>query len=108
MGIATDSTPLESPKNPDACTVFSLYKQIASPNEVKEMHRHYVSGGYGYGHAKQALFEALLSKFGTARQLFNDYMADTAHMEQILQQGANRAQETADPVLQRVRTRLGF
>ena len=108
MGIATDSTPLEAPKDPDSCTVFSLYKQIASASEVKEMHDNYTSGGYGYGHAKQALYEALLSKFGTARQRFDDHMNDTTAMEKILKQGAKRAQQTANPVLEKVRSRLGL
>ena len=108
MGIATDSTPLEDPKHPDTCTVFSLYKQIASPDQIQQMHNDYTAGGYGYGHAKQALYEALLHKFDTARQLFDEYMKHPDRMEQILKRGADRAKSTADPVLQRVRTQLGF
>ena len=108
MGIATDSTPLEAPKNPDACTVFSLYQQVATPAQIQEMHDNYTAGGYGYGHAKQALYEALLTKFDTARTRFNHYMADTNAMEEVLKIGADRAQETANSVLQRVRTQLGF
>jgi tryptophanyl-tRNA synthetase len=72
------------------------------------MHNDYTAGGYGYGHAKQALYEALLHKFDTARQLFNEYMKHPDRMEQILKRGADRAKSTADPVLQRVRTQLGF
>ena len=57
MGIATDSTPLEEPKDPDTCNVFALYKIMASEEQIVKMRKNYEAGGYGYGHAKQALFE---------------------------------------------------
>jgi tryptophanyl-tRNA synthetase len=56
MSIVTDSTPLEEPKNPDTCTVFTLYSLLASDGEIAEMRKNYEGGNYGYGHAKQALF----------------------------------------------------
>ena len=51
MGIETDSTPLEEPKNPDTCNVYNLYKVIASAEQIKEMRANYEGGNYGYGHA---------------------------------------------------------
>jgi len=57
MGIETDSTPLEEPKNPDTCNCFTLYKLLASPEQIEAMRANYVGGNYGYGHAKQALFQ---------------------------------------------------
>ncbi|MGB1186469.1 MAG: tryptophan--tRNA ligase, partial [Flavobacteriaceae bacterium] len=107
MGIATDSTPLEEPKDPESCTVFSLYRMVAQESAVKQMHQQYESGGFGYGHAKQALFETLLDKFAPARSQFNKLMNEPQQMDLILQQGAQKAQEIAEEVLSRVRSRLG-
>ena len=108
MGIATDSTPLDEPKDPESCTVFSLYHMVAEESAVKQMRQQYESGGFGYGHAKQALFEALLDKFSIARTQFNKYREDPKRMDQILQQGAIKAQSVANETLYRVRKSLGF
>ena len=86
MSIATDSTPLEQPKDPDNCTVFSLYSMIADEDAVKKMRQQYKFGGFGYGDAKQALFEALMDKFSLARTQFNKYKENPKQMNQILHQ----------------------
>ena len=108
MGIATDSTPLEEPKDPESCTVFSLYRMVAQDSAVKQMRKQYESRGFGYGHAKQALFETLLDKFAPARSQFDKLMEEPQQMDLILKQGAEKAQEIAEDVLSRVRSRLGF
>jgi tryptophanyl-tRNA synthetase len=108
MGIATDSTPLQEPKDPESCTVFALYRMVADQSSVENMRKQYESGGFGYGHAKQALFEALLDKFSIARTQFDKLMEEPKQMDQVLQQGAQKAQEIAQEVLSRVRSRLGF
>src|SRR5690606_23291741 len=71
MSIQTDSTPLEEPKNPDTDNVFALYKLVATPEQTEEMRQNYLNGGYGYGHAKNALLEVLLDNYATARAKFN-------------------------------------
>lgn len=63
MSIQTDSTPLEEPKNPDTCNVFALYKLMATTDQVNQMRRNYTEGNYGYGHAKQALYELIIDFF---------------------------------------------
>ena len=68
MSIQTDSTPLEEPKNPDTDNVFALYKLLASETEIATMRANYEGGNYGYGHAKQALYELILEKFATNRE----------------------------------------
>jgi tryptophanyl-tRNA synthetase len=108
MGIATDSTPLEEPKDPESCTVFSLYRMVAQDSAVKQMRKQYESRGFGYGHAKQALFETLLDKFAPARSQFDKLMEEPQQMDLVLKQGAEKAQEIAEDVLSRVRSRLGF
>ncbi|MGB0444275.1 MAG: tryptophan--tRNA ligase, partial [Flavobacteriaceae bacterium] len=108
MSIATDSTPLEAPKNPDTCTVFSLYSLIANESEIATMRANYEAGGFGYGHAKQALYEAILERFTEARTQFDTYMQQPEVLEEQLQKGAEKARRVAHEVLQRVRKNIGF
>lgn len=108
MSVITDSTPLEAPKNPDTCNVFALYKFVADEGQLDEMRSNYVKGGYGYGHAKQALYEAIVSKYAKERELFNHYMNNTAALENQLKRGAEKARAIARGVLTRVREKLGY
>lgn len=108
MSIASDSTPLEDPKNPDTCNVFSIYQLLAEPSEIQLMRSNYLSGGYGYGHAKQALFELICSKFSKERAKYMHYMNNPMEVERVLLAGAERAKEVANPVLSRVRKSLGL
>jgi tryptophanyl-tRNA synthetase len=108
MGIESDSTPLEDPKNPDTCNVFALYKLLASQDEIAQMRQNYLGGNYGYGHAKQALFELICTKFSTEREKYNYYMSHLEEVDVLLQKGAAKAHEVANSVLNRVRIKLGF
>lgn len=108
MGIATDSTPLEEPKNPDTCNVFALYKMIASAEEIEDLKAKYLGGNFGYGHAKQALYEAVLKRFEKERAQFNYYMEHPEEVEKALKIGAEKATEVANKTLARVRPEMGF
>jgi tryptophanyl-tRNA synthetase len=108
MSISSDSTPLEEPKNPDACNVFNLYQLLAEPSDIQTMRSNYLAGGYGYGHAKQALFELICSKFANERTRYTYYMSNPMEVERILLEGAQRAMAVANPVLKRVRESLGL
>ena len=108
MSISSDSTPLEEPKNPDACNVFNLYQLLAEPSDIQTMRSNYLAGGYGYGHAKQALFELICSKFADERTRYAYYMSNPMEVERILLEGAQRAMAVANPVLKRVRESLGL
>ncbi len=108
MSIQTDSTPLEEPKDPDTDHVFALYKLLASTDMVATMRENYLKGGFGYGHAKQELYQLVLERFSTERQRFNHYMENPQEVETVLFQGAKKAREVADEVLQRVRSKLGY
>ncbi|PKA82879.1 tryptophanyl-tRNA synthetase [Ulvibacter sp. MAR_2010_11] len=108
LTIETDSTPLEEPKNPDTCNVFALYSLLASSEEISEMRKNYEGGGYGFGHAKQALFELITTRFAEERKRYNHYMANLSEIDSALEIGAAKAAKVADAVLQRVRTKLGY
>lgn len=108
MSIATDSTPLDAPKDPNTCTVFELYSLIAEPTQVVEMRKNYELGGFGYGHAKQALYEAILERFSYARSKYDHIMANPEVLEHQLQKGAVKARSIAQQVLKRARKNLGY
>jgi tryptophanyl-tRNA synthetase len=108
MSIESDSTPLEEPKNPDTCNVFALYKLLANNDQVAQMRQNYEGGNYGYGHAKQALFELICERFTTVREKYNYFIAHLDEVDALLKQGAAKAHVVADSVLKRVRVKLGF
>lgn len=108
MGILSDSTPMEDPKNPDTDTTYELYKILASDDQVSEMRQNYSNGNYGYGHAKQALYELVLDQFGEARERFDYYMNHLNEIDEALALGAEKAKKVANEVLQRVRSKLGY
>jgi tryptophanyl-tRNA synthetase len=108
MGIVTDSTPMEDPKNPDTDHVFAIYKLIAGEDEVLEMRGNYKKGNYGYGHAKQALYDLILKKFGGERERFDYFIRRPEEVEEALFRGAEKAKSVADKVLGRVRERVGY
>lgn len=108
MGIQTDSTPMEDPKDPTNDNVFALYKLLATIPEIEEMSANYLAGNYGYGHAKQALYEVILNKFERPREKFEFYMNNLQEVDEALAIGAEKAKKVADGVLDRVRGKLGY
>ncbi|MGB1972330.1 MAG: tryptophan--tRNA ligase, partial [Flavobacteriaceae bacterium] len=108
MGIKTDSTPLEEPKNPDRCTVFTLYSLLANDGQIAVLREQYLTGGMGYGHAKQALFELILDTFDSPRQKYNYYQDNPAEVTIALAKGAEKARKVAHEVLLRVRAKIGY
>jgi tryptophanyl-tRNA synthetase len=106
--IITDSTPLEEPKNPETCNVYKIYKLIATPEQAKEIAAKYLAGGFGYGHAKQALFELITEKYKTQREKYNYYMSHIDELEKELTVGENKARIIAQQKIKAVREKLGF
>lgn len=108
MGIITDSTALEDPKDPETCNVFALYKLIANSGETGELREKYLAGGFGYGHAKQALFDVIIKRFEKERELYSYFMANKEELDRKLKIGAERAKVIANATLKRVRQRVGY
>lgn len=106
--IISDSTPLEEPKNPDNDITFKLFSLIAEQADIDTMRDNYLRGGYGYGHAKQALFELIWKRFEKERELFNYYMEDKEALEKKLKAGEEKVEEIARQTITEVRSVLGF
>jgi len=108
MGIVTDSTPLEDPKDPEGCTVYALFKLFAAPERQREMADRLRAGNYGYGHAKKALLEAYHATFDPLRARRAELAAQPDYVESILRQGACRAREEASRTLDAARRAVGL
>ncbi|MTI39248.1 tryptophan--tRNA ligase, partial [Fulvivirga lutimaris] len=108
MAIVTDSTPLEEPKDPDTCNVFKIYELLGTDAQIQEMRNNYTGGNYGYGHAKQALYDLIIDKFSKERAAFNEYINNPDLIDAKLKEGEEKARLIAREVLGRVREKLGF
>lgn len=108
MGIVTYSTPMEEPKDPDTCNAFALYSLLASDDQIAEMRQNYLGGNYGYGHAKQALFELILEEFKEERTRFDELITQPELIEKLLAEGAMKAEPLANEVLNRLKVAIGY
>lgn len=108
MSILTDSKGLEDPKDPDTCHIFAIYKLLASEAEIAQMRSNYAAGGYGYGHAKQALFDLIMTKYAAQRERYNYLMENKQEIDEALKIGAEKARKVASGVLTRVRSKVGY
>ncbi|MEM6831304.1 MAG: tryptophan--tRNA ligase [Bacteroidota bacterium] len=108
MQIVTDSTPLEEPKDPDSCNVFAIYQILADSDQTEAMRQNYLGGNYGYGHAKQALFELIQEKFKEEREKYHYFMSNLDELEKRLEEGEKKASYFAQKVLNRVKEKIGY
>jgi len=106
--IVTDSTPLEAPKEPAQCNVYSLIRLFASAQQAEEIAARYRAGGYGYGHAKAALGEMINEHFAAARERYAALEKDPDTVRDVLRQGGQRAREVAEKTMDRVRSACGI
>lgn len=108
MNVITDCKGLEEPKDPDKCNVFALYKLVATPAELEKMRELYLAGGYGYGHAKMALFDKLWAYFEPMRQRRAELEQNLDYVWSILARGAERAAQEAEKTMKIVRSAVGL
>lgn len=108
MGIVTDSTPVDAPKDPANSSIVGLYRLFASPADVATMEDEFRSGGVGYGDFKKRLFEAMWNYFAPMRERRAELQADANQIERILEDGALRAGRVARETIRRIRTAVGL
>lgn len=108
MGIKTDSTPLETPKDPEKCLVFKLYSLIATASETKALEKKYRKGGFGYGDSKKLLLAKILEIFGPARAKYEKLIKNPALLQKTLSDGAKRAKKLAEKTLKEVKEKVGY
>jgi len=108
MGIVTDSTPVEDPKDPTGNTIFQLYSLFASAEQKSAMEESFRAGGTGYGEYKKQLLASFLEYFGKQRERRAQLAQDMAYVEDVLVEGAKRARVVARETIDKVRTAVGF
>jgi tryptophanyl-tRNA synthetase len=108
MGIVTDSTPVEEPKDPAHSAIVNLYKLFAAPDEVEKMESEFRAGGFGYGEFKKRLFATIWEYFEPMRQRRAEIEADAGYIDRVLARGAERANELANATLARARKIIGL
>ena len=108
MAIATDATPVEAPKNPDTCTLFSIFKLFAPPDRLQEVRNLYLHGGAAYGYIKLELVDLIENRFAEARRKKAEFLANPDMVRAILKQGAEKARAKATVTLDLVRDRVGL
>jgi tryptophanyl-tRNA synthetase len=108
MSIVTDSIAVTAPKDPSTSTIFKLYSLVASKDEIADMRERLIKGGTGYGDFKKQLFEKLWEYFAPMRKRREEILKDKSYIDDVLASGATRANEIANPVMERVRRAVGL
>ena len=108
MGIVTDSTPVEEPKNPESSTPFLLLRLLASPEETAEWETRYKAGGMGYGDVKKRLLQLIDETFLPYRERRRELETDLDYVMDVITDGGKRARGVAQQVMQRVREATGL
>ena len=108
MGILTDSTPLEEPKNPDTCHVFQLYKLFADKKETENLAKKYQAGGFGYGDAKKTLLSKLTEYFADARKKYSEIFPKKDYVYGVLEDGSKKAKKVAANTLETAKKKIGY
>ena len=108
MGIKTDSTPMQDKKDAEVCNIYKIYKLLSTEEQATALFEKYAAGNYGYGHAKQELFELICETYSLEREKFNQLMENKAIIDEELEKGAVKARVIAKEVLARVRKNIGY
>lgn len=108
MGIKTDSAPMEDKKDAEVCNIYKIYKLLSTEEQATALFEKYAAGNYGYGHAKQELFELICETYSLEREKFNQLMENKAIIDEELEKGAVKARVIAKEVLARVRKNIGY
>ena len=108
MSIPTDSTPMEDPKDPDKCNIFALFKLFSNEQQVADLAAKYRAGNFGYGHAKQALFEAYMDYFAPMRRRREELEKEPGYIDEVLRKGAEKANAVAAQTMDEIYRAVGL
>lgn len=108
MSIVTNSQTIDEPKDPDKCSVFSLYKNFATAEQIAALRERYTAGGMGWGHAKQELFEVMNAALCPIRERYNELLAEPSVIDRALLEGGQKARELAAQKIKQLRGIIGI
>jgi tryptophanyl-tRNA synthetase len=95
------------PKDPDSSTVFQVWQAFATSEQTREMRREF-ENGIAWGEAKRRLFELVNAELAEPRERYTDLLADSAAMERLLREGAEKARAYSRPMIADLRSAVGI
>lgn len=95
------------PKDPDTSPVFQIWQAFATQEQTGYMRQQFAEG-IAWGEAKRQLFELINGQLAEARERYEALLANPAHIEEVLQAGAQKAREYSKPLLEKVRDAVGI
>lgn len=107
MKIVTNSQAPEEPKSMENCPLFDMYRAFATPEQVEDMRARFAEG-IGWGHVKQALFEAVNAQLAEPREKYAELVQNPEFVEKTLLQGAEKARAQSRPFLEEIRKAVGI
>ncbi|MBT3386755.1 MAG: tryptophan--tRNA ligase [Desulfobacula sp.] len=107
MKIKTNSLGPDEPKDPDTCTLFSIYKAFASKSETINLANRYRQG-IAWGTMKQELFEYIDEILKNPRKSYEELMENPSDIDEILKKGSIKAREFSVPFLEKIRKTIGI
>ena len=108
MKIVTNSQTIEEPKDPEICSIFSLYRLFADKKQKEELKEKYLAGGMGWGNAKQALFELLNEELSPLREEYNKLIESKDYIDEVLKNGAEKASKIVSEKMDFIRKEIGL
>ena len=106
--IVTQNVALEEPKEWENCNVYNIAKLFLDEAGQKELQERYERGGEGHGHFKLYLHDVIWEYFRPFREKRAYYEAHKEEVREILAQGAQKAKESAAPLMEAVRAKTGI
>ena len=108
MGIVTDSTPVEDPKDPEKCNLFALYRLFADKEKIENLRDRYLKGGTGYGDIKKELLGLIWEYFRPFREKRSALANDIGEVKNILNKGAVKTRAKAAITMEKVKNATGI
>ena len=105
--ILTDSSAPGEPKETAGSALFQIYRAFSNDAETAMLKKRFLEG-IAWGDAKHLLFERIEQEIAPRREHYTALMADPAGIERILQRGAEKARETASPLMAELKQAVGL
>ncbi len=106
--IVTEPIALEEPKEFKDCNVYNMAKLFLNESDSVALQNRYTNGGEGHGHFKLYLAEVIWDYFTPYREKREYYLANQNEVRDILNAGAQKAQNIAAPMMEKIRTATGI
>ncbi|MCI0501091.1 MAG: tryptophan--tRNA ligase [Epsilonproteobacteria bacterium] len=108
MGIVTDSTDLNEPKEWENCNIYAISKLFMSNDELLDLQKRYATPGEGYGHFKLSLLDKINSYFAPYEEKRNELINHPTMVKDILSDGAKKARKIASEKMRIIRDAVGL